>query len=160
MSFSQRGLCLGMIHLHNLALLLLVPLAFFLTKTTKASSQSVFLPDFCSAPVHYSVNMAPSPTTAPSIHYPKDVYTTLNYYLDPALGGHLAFEAGTVGYYRRKFDERPVQIHDIRGQIGDFNISKQGFQLIKHISAEKDYTNDEQVKRIVYPEVEELLKKV
>lgn len=65
-----------------------------------------------------------------------------------------------MGYYRRKFDERPVQVRDIRGRAGDFNISKQGFQLVQHTSAERDYADDEQVKRIVYPEVEELLKKV
>jgi len=104
--------------------------------------------------------MAPSATTAPSTQSPGDIHTTLNYYLDPALGGHSAFEAGTVGYYRRKFDERPVHIHDIRGQAGDFNINKQGFQLVKHTSAERDYVDEEQVRRIVYPEAEELLKKV
>ena len=104
--------------------------------------------------------MAPSATTRPSTHSPNDIHTTLNYYLDLALGGHSSFEAGTVGYYRRKFDERPVQVRDIRGRAGDFNISKQGFQLVQHTSAERDYADDEQVKRIVYPEVEELLKKV
>lgn len=97
---------------------------------------------------------------SPSATYPGEIDTTLNYYLDPALGGHSAFEVGTAGYYRRKFDERPVQIHDIRGQEEDFDLSKQGFQHLKHTSAEKEFRNDEQVKRIVYPEVEELLKKV
>ncbi|OQV11055.1 hypothetical protein CLAIMM_14959 [Cladophialophora immunda] len=89
-----------------------------------------------------------------------DIDTSLNYYLDPALGGHSSFEAGTAGYFRRKFDERPVRIHDIRGHSDDFDVSKQGFQLVKHTSVEKEYLSDEGVKRIVYPEVEKLLKKV
>jgi hypothetical protein len=89
-----------------------------------------------------------------------DIDTSLNYYLDPARGGHSSFEPGTAGYFRRKFDKRPVQIHDIRGHTDDFNVSKQGFQLVKHTSAEKAYIVDEEVKRIVYPEVEKLLKKV
>jgi hypothetical protein len=103
--------------------------------------------------------MAPSATSVPSADHPNDINTTLNYYLDPALGGHSAFEVGTAGYYRRKFDEHPVQIHDIRGHEGDYSISKQGFQHVKHTSTEKNYTDDEQVKRVVYPEVEKLLKK-
>jgi hypothetical protein len=108
----------------------------------------------------FTDKMSPRATTSPSTHSPNDIRTTLNYYLDPGLGGHSSFEAGTVGYYRRKFDERPVQIRDIRGQAGAFNISKQGFELVKYTSAERAYADDEQVKRIVYPEVEELLKKM
>ena len=34
-----------------------------------------------------------------------DIDTSLNYYLDPARGGHSSFEAGTAGYFRRKFDK-------------------------------------------------------
>lgn len=104
--------------------------------------------------------MSSTTTTIQLKSSPGDIDTTLNYYLDPALGGHSSFEAGTAGYYRRKFDERPVQIHDIRGHAGDFNISTQGFQLVAHSSAEKGYISDGEVKRIVYPEVEKLLKRV
>jgi len=87
------------------------------------------------------------------------VQTTLNYYLDPALGGHSSFNPGTAGYYRRSFDTQPVQIHDIRGRESEFNLNKQGFQLYKHTSDEKHFTDDEKVKSVVYPETEKLLKK-
>lgn len=90
----------------------------------------------------------------------KKVQTTLNYYLDPSQGGHTSYQIGVSDYYRRKFDPHPAQIQDIRGREADFNLEKHGFQHHKHTSAEKDFDRDEQVKRVVYPEVEQLLKGV
>jgi hypothetical protein len=103
--------------------------------------------------------MAPSATSTQTEEQRKVVHTTLNYYLDPALGGHDSFQIGIASYYRRKFDEHPVQIHNIRGRESDFTLGKQGFQHLKHTSVEKDFTDDEQVKSVVYSETEKLLKK-
>ncbi|OBT75620.1 hypothetical protein VF21_05157 [Pseudogymnoascus sp. 05NY08] len=88
------------------------------------------------------------------------VHTTLNYFLDPKLGGHVDITPGTAGFYRRKYDTHPVDIHDIRGREADFNLDKQGFQIYKHSSAEKDFQDDDQIKAVYYPETEEWLKKV
>jgi len=38
-------------------------------------------------------------------------------------------------------------------------LDKTGFQIVKHASAEKDFLDDDQIKKVYYPEVEELLKK-
>lgn len=90
----------------------------------------------------------------------KVVNTTLNYYLDPSKGGHTSYQIGVSDYYRRKFDTRPVQIHDIRGQEAHFSLDTHGFQHYKHTSAEKDFDDDDRVRNVVYPEVEQLLKDV
>lgn len=90
----------------------------------------------------------------------KVVNTTLNYYLDPSRGGHTSYQIGVSDYYRRKFDSHPVQIHDIRGREDEFSLETHGFQHCKHVSAEKDFNSDEQIRAIVYPEVEQLLKDV
>lgn len=90
----------------------------------------------------------------------KVVNTTLNYYLDPAKGGHTSYQIGVSDYYRRKFDPHPAQIHDIRGREDQFCLETHGFQHHKHSSAEKDFNDDDQVKAVVYPEVEQLIKDV
>lgn len=91
---------------------------------------------------------------------PKTVETTLNYYLDPSKGGHTSYQIGVSDYYRRKFEPHQAQIHDIRGREDQFDLERHGFQHHNHTSTEKDFDSDEQVKKVVYPEVEQLIKEV
>lgn len=86
------------------------------------------------------------------------VKTTLNFYFDPAHGGQTDFFPGTASSLRRKFNQTPVDIQDVRGHESEFNLDKQGFQLIEHESVEKDFKDDDQIKTLVYPETETLLK--
>ena len=86
------------------------------------------------------------------------VKTTLNYYLDPAVGGHSSVDLGTAGYYRLKFDEQPVKITDIRGHEQDFDLTKNGFQYYKHTSQEKNFRDENAIKDAYYKEVEQLMK--
>jgi hypothetical protein len=90
---------------------------------------------------------------------PSDVETKLNYYLDPSLGGITWYTPGTAMTVRRKFDTRPVRIHDMRGREDDFDINKQSFQLSKFTTKATEFI-DEEIKRVTYPEIEDLLKKV
>ena len=83
--------------------------------------------------------------------------------LDPSileLGGHSSYTTGIAGYYRRKFDEHQVKIHNIRGHEDEFDLNTQGFQFGKHPTVEKDFDDVDRIKRVVYPETEELLKEV
>lgn len=89
---------------------------------------------------------------------PRTVETTLNYYLDPSKGGHTSYQIGVADYHRRKFEPHQARIQDIRGREDQFNLETHGFQHHKHVSAEKEFVDNEQVKKIVYPEVEQLLK--
>ena len=109
--------------------------------------------------------MATATATSPSTNgfHTSDqnvAHAKLNFYLDPSLGGHTSFAVGTAGAYRRKFDERPVDIKDARGHETDFNLDTHGFQYYRRACTEKDFTDDEQVKAVAYPEVQELLKEV
>ncbi|KAK3724830.1 hypothetical protein LTR37_000878 [Vermiconidia calcicola] len=91
---------------------------------------------------------------------PKVVSTALNYYLDPLKGGHTSYQIGVSDYYRRKFDSHTVEIQDIRGQEDQFKLDLHGFQHVKHASAEKDFDEKDEIKRIVYPETAQLIKDV
>lgn len=91
----------------------------------------------------------------------KDVaHAKLNFYLDPSLGGQTSFAIGTAGAYRRKFDERPVDVKDARGREGDFNLDTHGFQYHRKACTEKEFVDDDQIKAVAYPETVELLKHV
>ena len=87
------------------------------------------------------------------------VDTTLKYYLEPSRGGSTSFYPGTAGSYRRKFDEQPVQVTDMRGSENKFKLDKQGFELRRHVCTEKDFVDEVVVKDVVYKETAELLKK-
>lgn len=90
----------------------------------------------------------------------KVVNTTLNYYLDPAKGGHTRYQIGVSDYFRRKYDPHTVPIHDIRGTECQFKLDIHGFQHVQHASTEKDFDDNDQVRRVVYPETEQLIKDV
>ncbi|KIW98240.1 uncharacterized protein Z519_01824 [Cladophialophora bantiana CBS 173.52] len=100
------------------------------------------------------------PTNGLHSEEPKHVSTTLNFRLDPALGGHTTYKAATAGYFRLKFDVQEVTIYDGRGREGDFRLSTHGFQYHKHPPAKVDYQDPDQIKQVVYPETIELMKEV
>lgn len=84
----------------------------------------------------------------------------MNHYLDPEKGGHTSYTTGTAGYYRRKFDEHPVKIHNIRGREEDFSLNSHGFQFGKYDTVGGDFRDSHLVKKVVYPETEALLREV
>lgn len=68
---------------------------------------------------------------------------------------------------RRKPDnvERPfvaqgVVVRDISGREGEYRLDNHGFQVLKHVSREKEFVDDGKIKAEYYPEVEQLLKDV
>jgi len=51
-----------------------------------------------------------------------------------------------------------VPIRDARPIVGEITLDRHGFELVKHRSAVRDFYDDEEVKRVYYPEAERLLK--
>ena len=88
----------------------------------------------------------------------RSVDATVNYYPPD---GPKVFYPGTAGYQRRKFDSRVIPITDLRGAEGDYNLYKNGFQVVKSewtdVSEEEDSSR---VKEIVYKETVAMLKNV
>ncbi len=58
----------------------------------------------------------------------------------------------------RKSDPRMIAIYDARPIADDLSLDGQGFALIHHQSTVTDFYDEEQVRRIYYPETERLLK--
>src|SRR6516225_7146866 len=57
-------------------------------------------------------------------------------------------------------DPRDVTIEDARGREAEFTLDRNGFALVKAPTAVVDFYDREEVKRVYYPEVEQLLKAV
>src|SRR5262245_40531627 len=53
---------------------------------------------------------------------------------------------------------REVAIHDARPVAGQVSLDTNGFSLLSHASAVRDFFDDEEVKRVYHPEVERLVK--
>jgi len=90
---------------------------------------------------------------------PQNVRTTLNYYKDPGNGS--APEPSYVGRpetYERPVETANVTITDVSGNEDKYSLDGNGFQIYPHVSEEKDFLDDEKIKREYYPETEQLLK--
>lgn len=84
------------------------------------------------------------------------VETTINYF---DLSNERVFYPGTAGYQRRKFDVKPIQIHDLRGREDDFTLDKNGFQVLKGLWSESDVQDEpEHIQNVVFPETIEAVK--
>jgi hypothetical protein len=88
-----------------------------------------------------------------------DVNTTLNYYKDPGDGSepHPSY-VGRPETYERPTETLEVTVHDIRTQENQYSLDRNGFQIYRHESAEKDFLDEERIKALYYPETEQLLK--
>jgi hypothetical protein len=91
---------------------------------------------------------------------PRDVVTTVNYFKANEDGSPPApTYVGKPETYDRPTSPRTVTVHDVRGSEDKFTLDTTGFQVVNHKSEEKDFLDDEHIKSVYYPEIEELLKK-
>ncbi|ROV97483.1 hypothetical protein VPNG_08724 [Cytospora leucostoma] len=90
----------------------------------------------------------------------RDVSTTLNYY--PADSGPPipVIVGETTVTNKRPSIAFGVTVHDVTGRQSDYNLDKNGFQFIHHVSEEKTFDDEERITSLYYKEVEQLLKDV
>jgi hypothetical protein len=90
---------------------------------------------------------------------PDAIETTLNYIVDDgtkvftvvaAPGGRDARSGGTP-------DPRRVTIHNGR-LAGDFDLERNGFRFVRHDTKMADFFDEDEIKRVYYPEMVELIK--
>ncbi|KIX06074.1 uncharacterized protein Z518_04048 [Rhinocladiella mackenziei CBS 650.93] len=87
------------------------------------------------------------------------VHTQLNYYKDPGDGSPPPPSyVGKPESYERPTEPLDVTIYDIRGEEQNYNLDKNGFEIYRRESVEKDFLDDAQIKAQYYPETEQLLK--
>ena len=92
---------------------------------------------------------------------PRDVTSSLNYFKDNEDGSPPAPSyVGKPETYARPSLAQQVVVRDVRGSEDQYTLDTKGFQIVKHESKEKYFVDDDQIRRVYYPETEELLKKV
>lgn len=90
------------------------------------------------------------------------VEATMNFFRDPEDGSkpHNYVEKPPAGQPQRNFGATEIKltVQDIRDRESEFYLDKDAFQAVKGIpSEEKDFTDDEHIKAVYYPEVVKLL---
>ena len=110
-----------------------------------------------------SAGLVEATLTTPSPYKPRDVHATINYFKENKDGSSpepVYIDHGPRKKSPKESHSRMMKIHDIRGTEDAYTLDKEGFQILKHSSAEKDFLDDEQVGSVYHAETEELLKKV
>ena len=88
-----------------------------------------------------------------------DVVATFNYHKNPADGSAPApTYVGKPETYERPTESKEMTVRDIRGEEDRYSLETTGFQVFRHVSAEKEFIDEEKIKREYYPEIEEILK--
>lgn len=98
-------------------------------------------------------------------HIPRGpVETTLTFYVPPSDGStpYNYVESPPAGYPQRNYQEGPqkVQLTDIRGTESSYKLDKDAVEVLSSIPTQTTYetfNDDEDVKRVYYPEVSDLL---
>jgi hypothetical protein len=89
-------------------------------------------------------------TLTSTLHYLKRGSEKPAYYrVDPPAG---------VSRWNGEDDMRDVTIEDARGREAEFTLDRNGFQIVKAPTVVADFYDPEEIKRVYYPEVEQLLK--
>jgi len=55
-------------------------------------------------------------------------------------------------------DPRKVAIHDGRPHVGEFTLDRDGFRFVRHDTKVQDFLDEDEVRRVYYPEMEALVK--
>jgi hypothetical protein len=128
---------------------------------TSAAKQQSYIPfAFGTQGEHYNRLATQLGSTYQDIEIrPHKVNTILNYFKDDEDGFPPAPSyVGKPETSARPTEPQKTVVHDIRGNESQYTLDTKGFQIVKHESKEKDFFDDEQIKRIYYPETELLEK--
>src|SRR5215203_1021563 len=92
----------------------------------------------------------------------ESVQSTLNYIIPgdkkPVTQSNLPGEV-RVTSNTGNYQAHPVTIRNGRLFPG-FSLDKEGFVFVRHQTKMKDFYNDEELKRVYYPEIEQLVKEI
>ena len=91
---------------------------------------------------------------------PDTIEATVNYLLDTGdrpwtySGGPGSTEVRSGGAP----DPRKVAIHDGRPHVAEFTLDRDGFRFLRHDTKVRDFLDEDEVRRVYYPEMEALVK--
>ena len=91
-----------------------------------------------------------------------DVRAALTFIIPTGTKPVFESSALTGGAPRVRFDteRHDVLIEDMRPLAGALSLEREGFELLRHETAVRDLYDDDEIERVYYPEIEELLRAV
>ena len=95
----------------------------------------------------------------PALETVPEIEATLNYLVDT--GEKIVTEAGpggTADMRGGRLDPHRVIIHNGRPHAGEFVLDREGFRFVRHDTKVGEFYNEDEVRRIYYPEMEALVK--
>ena len=94
-----------------------------------------------------------------TISRPNDVLAVFNYHKDRP-DGQLRPPVDVTKQHTQmtSMEPRTLMVRDIRGEEENYTLDTTGFQVLRHVSEEKDFVDDAIIKRVYYPEIEKLIK--
>ncbi|CAK7203345.1 hypothetical protein SEUCBS139899_006078 [Sporothrix eucalyptigena] len=92
---------------------------------------------------------------------PHHVQTTLNYYKPNADGSppHTTYYDRPETYFR-EVESHTVTVHDVTGEEDKYTLDGNGFQYVHRPAEETEFTDEDHIRKVYYPETEQLLKDV
>lgn len=89
-----------------------------------------------------------------------DVYADFRYYLEHEDGSPPEpVDVSKPSSYMDTPDAvRTMLVRDIRGSEDQYTLDKNGFQVYRHVSTEKEFLDEDQIKAEYFPEIEQFLK--
>ena len=111
---------------------------------------------------HYTLLSTTTAIQAPSTPSPVPTFAKLNYYLPTPESSQSKPSTDDLELIlgSKNQDTRRLPVHDLRGRFNEFELDRNGFQVVKLDSAEKGFEDDERIRRVYYPEIETLVKGV
>jgi hypothetical protein len=97
---------------------------------------------------------------AEPIAAPATIEATVNYFLDTG-EKPFTYTGGPGSTDRRSGggqDPRRVTIRNARTGTGDFTLDREGFRFVRHDTRVADFFDEDEVRRVYYPEMEALVK--
>jgi hypothetical protein len=97
---------------------------------------------------------------AEQVTEPKAIEATVNYILNNGekLGTQTAGPGGLDVRTGGTVDPHPVTIRNARLHDGEFTLDRDGFAFVRHDTKMRDFFDEEEIRRVYYPEMEALIK--
>jgi hypothetical protein len=98
-------------------------------------------------------------TTFPSPSTPITQFANFNYYLPPIASSQSAPSTDDLELIlgTKNQDTRRLPVHDLRGRFDEFQLDRNGFEVARLESEEKEFGDDERIRTVYYPEIEALV---
>ena len=91
---------------------------------------------------------------------PHNIYADFNYYPQDYPNPEPVNVLKPSSFLNGPKDTRRMFVQDIRGKEGSFSLDQNGFEIVRHLTEEKDFLDDDRIKEVYYPEIESLVKQV